>query len=83
MISTESNLMVEKRGPEKVRTGSGGDYQMCRGNYIGTVRENQSQYEFHVRDLRREGPTIHGCGNDFRNAASTMTQILNALACEL
>jgi hypothetical protein len=82
MISTQSELTVQKHGAAKVHTGRESDYQMCKGNYVGTVRENESQYEFLVRDMRREGPTIHGCGIDFSHAASMMTQILNALTCE-
>ncbi len=83
MISTQGDLMVQKHGAAKVHTGSDSDFQMCKGNYVGIVRENESQYEFLVRDIRREGPTIHGCGIDFPHAANAMTQILNALTCEL
>ncbi|HVJ05965.1 MAG TPA: hypothetical protein VM578_09860 [Candidatus Saccharimonadales bacterium] len=78
MISTQADLMGQKHGAAKVHSGSD-DYEVRKGNYIGIVRESESQYEFLVRDMRREGPTIHGCGMDFRHAASAVRQILNAL----
>lgn len=53
--------------------------RVCKGNYVGIVRPNENQYEFLVRDMRREGPTIYGSGVDFLHASTAVTQLIDAL----
>jgi hypothetical protein len=56
--------------------------RVCKGNYIGVVRHGDNQYEFLVRDMRREGPTIYGSGVDFRHASNAVAQLMDALTHE-
>jgi hypothetical protein len=53
--------------------------RVCKGNYIGIVRPNENQYEFLVRDIRGEDPTIHGSGVDFLHASTAVAQLMDAL----
>lgn len=58
------------------------EIRVCKGNYVGIVRPNDGQYEFLVRDIRREAPTIHGWGVDFAHATAAVTQLFDALMTE-
>jgi hypothetical protein len=64
---------------EYIYTGSESGFRVRRGSYIGVVRSLDGQYEFLVRDTRREGPTIHGSGVDFVHATAAVTELLDAL----
>ena len=55
------------------------EFRLCKGNYVGIVRHSDNQYEFLVRDIRKECPTIHGGGVDLAHAMVAVTQLLDAL----
>jgi len=57
-------------------------FRICKGNFIGIVQPHDGQYEFLVRDMRRESPTINGSGVDLAHATAAVTQLLKALAHE-
>ena len=64
---------------ESIHLGADDESRFCKGNYVGVVRRNENQYEFLVRDMRREGPTIYGSGVDFLHASTAVTQLMDAL----
>lgn len=83
MIFNRDDARMPGNTAPLIHTGIDEDYRLFKGDYIGIVRARESQYEFLVRDTRGEGPTIHGGGADFPHVASKVTEILNALTCEL
>jgi hypothetical protein len=54
-------------------------FRVCKGNFIGIVQPHDGQYEFIVRDMRRESPTINGSGVDLAHATDAVTQLMEAL----
>jgi hypothetical protein len=58
------------------------EFRICKANYVGIVRPDEFQYEFLVRDLRRESPTIYGSGIDLAHATAAVTQLLDSLIAE-
>jgi hypothetical protein len=77
MILKEVDSCMQEHAPTNIPPDD--EVRVCKGNYIGIVRPNENQYEFLVRDMRREGPTIYGSGVDFLNASIAVTQLLDAL----
>ena len=67
---------------QSIHSGADDESRVCKGNYIGVVRRSESQYEFLVRDMRREGPTIYGSGVDFLHASNAVAQLMDALTQE-
>jgi len=57
-------------------------FRICKGNFIGIVEPHDGQYDFLVRDMRRESPTINGSGVDLVHATAAVKQLLEALAHE-
>jgi hypothetical protein len=57
-------------------------FRVCKGNFVAIVQPHDGQYEFLVRDVRRESPTINGSGVDLAHATDAVTQLLEALASE-
>ena len=55
------------------------EFKMRRGDFVAEVKANRGHYDFFVRDMRREGPTIQGLGVDYLHAVTAATQLLNAL----
>lgn len=58
------------------------EYRVEKGDFVAVVQPYDREYSFFVRDLRREGPTIHGYGVDFPHAVIAVTQLLDALTGE-
>lgn len=55
------------------------EFRVCKGNFVAVARPYSGHYEFLIRDMRREGPTIYGSGVDLNNATAALTRLLNAL----
>ena len=70
---------VQKYGLAKFHLGTEDEFRMRRGNFVGIIQAREERYEFSVRDMRREQPTIHGTGVDFSHAVGFVTQLLDAL----
>ena len=56
--------------------------RVCKGNFVGIVQPHDGQYEFLVRDMRKESPTINGSGVDLAHATDAVTRLLEALVRE-
>jgi hypothetical protein len=83
MILTEVDAGLLKQMTADIPSETEDELRFCKGNYVGVVRRSESQYEFVVRDMRREGPTIYGSRVDFNHATNAVTQLLDALMHEL
>jgi hypothetical protein len=68
--------------PAEVQPWMVDEFSLRKGDFVAVIKPSKSQYEFFMRDLRREEPTIQGFGVDFSNAVSTVTQLLDALTKE-
>jgi len=79
MILIEVDSGTQVQALTNIYPGADDESRVCKGNYIGIVRPNENQYEFLVRDMRREGPTIYGSGVDFLHASNAVAQLMNAL----
>lgn len=73
MIASDSELYTRARENE---------FKHYKGTFVGIVRPYDEQYEFLVRDMRRECPTIHGVRVDFPKAIVAVTKLLDALQSE-
>ncbi len=54
-------------------------FRVAKGDFVGVVEGDENRYKFLVRDRRREHPTIYGCGVDFSEAVTAVTQLMDAL----
>jgi hypothetical protein len=79
MIVNEVDSGTREQTLINFHLGTDDESRVCKGNYIGIVRPNENQYEFLVRDIRREDPTIHGSGVDFLHASTAVAQLMDAL----
>ena len=79
MILIEVDSGTQEQTLTNIHPGLGDESRVCKGNYVGVVRRSESQYEFLVRDMRREGPTIYGSGVDFLHASTAVSQLMDAL----
>jgi hypothetical protein len=82
MILIEVDSGTQEQAVTSLHSGANDESRVCKGNYIGIVRPSENQYEFLVRDLRREGPTIYGFGVDFLHASTAVAQLMDALTHE-
>jgi hypothetical protein len=82
MILTEVDSGTQEQAVTNIHLGADDESRVCKANYIGIVRPTENQYEFLVRDLRREGPTIYGSGVDFLHASNAVAQLMDALTHE-
>ncbi len=55
------------------------DFSFSREDFVAVLQPHGNAYKYSVRDLRGEGPTIHGIGADFPQALSNVTRLLDAL----
>jgi len=74
------NAVAEESYPSEASPDAIDEFSWRKGDFVGVVKPNKNRYEFYVRDLRREGPTIQGFGVDYSHAVNTVTQLLEALA---
>jgi hypothetical protein len=79
MIPLKVESVARESCPADLRSEMVDEFALRKGDFVAVVQPNGSRYEFFVRDLRREGPTIQGFGVDFSNAVSAVTQLLDAL----
>lgn len=79
MIPSKVDAVTQIHGLATIHSGTYGTFRISRGNFVGIVQPQESRYDFLVRDMRREQPTIHGCGVDFSHAVTAVTQLLYAL----
>jgi hypothetical protein len=79
MVFNEIVSGTQEQALTTIHHGTDYESRVCKGNYIGIVRPNENQYEFLVRDMRREGPTIYGSGVDFLHASTAVAQLMDAL----
>jgi hypothetical protein len=79
MILTEVEPVAQENRRAEKRQKVEDDFCVCKGGFVGLVQRHDSQYEFVLRDLRRERPTIYGFGVDFPHAVTAVTQLLDAL----
>jgi hypothetical protein len=79
MIINEVDSDTQKQAFTDIHPGIDDESRVCKGNYLGIVRPGENQYEFLVRDMRREGPTIYGSGVDFLHASTAVAQLMDAL----
>jgi hypothetical protein len=79
LIPSQIDSGTLEHEPTRVHSDAEDEFRFCKGNYLGIVRRCENQYEFLVRDIRREGPTIHGNGVDFANATAAVIQLMDAL----
>jgi hypothetical protein len=82
MILNEVDSGTREQTRTSIHPGIEDESRVCRGNYVGIIRPNENQYEFLVRDMRKEGPTIHGSGVDFLHASTAVSQLMDALTHE-
>jgi hypothetical protein len=82
MMLSQVDSGTQNREPTNIRSEAEYEFRVCKGNYIGIVRPNETHYEFLVRDTRREGPTIYGSGVDFSRATTAVTELLDGLVRE-
>ena len=82
MILIEGDSGTHEQAVTNIHSGADDESRVCKGNYIGIVRPSENQYEFLVRDMRREGPTIYGSGVDFLHASTAVSQLIDALTHE-
>jgi len=80
MILIEVDSGTLEQGLMNIHPGTNDESWVCKGNYIAIVRPNENQYEFLVRDMRRESPTIYGSGVDFLHASNAVAKLMDALA---
>lgn len=73
MISSDIDLDTSVQ--EEIRS----EFRVCKGHFVAVARPQDGHYEFLIRDLRREGPTIYGSGVDLTSATAAVTRLLNAL----
>ena len=62
MMLGEVNTVTQRYGPTNIYSGTEDEFRVCKGNFVGIVRPHDGQYEFRVRDMRREGHTVYGYG---------------------
>ncbi len=79
MIPSKVDAVTQILGLTKIHLVSENKVRLCKGDFVGIVQPRESHYEFSVRDMRRERPTIHGSGVDFSRAVTFVTQLLDAL----
>ena len=82
MIVNDVDSGTQEQALTGIHSGTDDESLVCRGNYVGIVRPNETRYEFLVRDMRREDPTIYGSGVDFLQASTAVTQLMDALTHE-
>jgi hypothetical protein len=79
MILIEVDSGTQEQAVTNIHSGGDDESRVCKGSHIGIVRPGENQYEFLVRDLRREDPTIYGSGVDFLHASNAVAQLMDAL----
>jgi hypothetical protein len=79
MIISEVDSGTQEQALTNIHPEIEDESRVCKGNYVGVVRRSENQYEFLVRDMRREGPTIYGSGVDFVHASNAVAQLIDAL----
>jgi len=79
MILNQADLCAVEHEPTSTHLEMEDEFRFRKGNYLGIVRHGENQYEFLVRDMRREGPTIHGSGVDLAHATAAVIQLMDAL----
>jgi hypothetical protein len=82
VILNKVDLVTQTQESKNLRAEPDDEFRVCKGNYIGVIRPTEKQYEFLVRDMLREEPTIHGSGVDLIHATAAVTQLLDALTDE-
>ena len=82
MILIEVDSDTQEQAVANVHPEADDESRVCKGNYVGIVRPNENQYEFLIRDMRREGPTIYGSGVDFLHASNAVAQLMDALTAD-
>jgi hypothetical protein len=82
MVINEIDSGTQEQTLTNRHSGTEDESRVCKGNYVGIVRPSENQYDFLVRDLRRESPTIFGSRVDFIHASAAVSELMDALTHE-
>ena len=74
-----TDSVAQNHGAPNFHSEVENEFQLSQGDFVGIVQARENKYEFAVRDMRRECPTIHGYGVDFPHAVTFVRQLLDAL----